>query len=561
VELRNYLQVVRRRRWLIVYCCLLGLAAGAAAGLLREPVYQATATVLLQPNDPAERVTPDPGGYFDPDRYAATQVSLLSGREVLEQAARRLDVSARQLQRSVTVSVGSSSGVVLVAARDGRPERASQLANVLAETYIENRRRTEVEGLQRAAEQIDAQLEGLTARIATLRQDPAAPGRDAALEAANLQYTSLFVRQQDLLIDSSLKRGGADLVAPATRPSSPMGVSAVTASALGGLLGLMLGLGGAFLRDHLDDRIRSRTEVEELTGYPVLADLPVDRLSAKRPDRLAMHDEPLGLFAEATRTLRTSISFLGIEEPVRRIMVTSALPGEGKTLVAANLAVAFAQSGIRTLLVSADLRRPRLETMLGHERSVDGLSTVLGAGGGGLGRPHPSHTDTEDVRTALHHALQVTDVPNLVFLPAGLAPPNPAELLGSHRMDVVLQQCEEAFDVVVLDTTPVLPVTDAAALAGKAGSVLLATLAGTSRRRALERMVAVMRLTDAQVLGVVLNRVTTERSLAHAYYGHADSSAVGRVRPRSRSSEPDRPAEDVEGRSVRRGRRGVDVTG
>lgn len=528
MELRNYLQVVQRRRWVVVLFCLLGLALGAASHVLRTPVYEATTTLLLQPNDPAERVTPEPGGFFDPDRFAADQVIVVTSEAVLRRAAARVGQSPRRLAENVEARIGDSSGVISVSAQAGDAEKARTTADALAVAYIEDRRDRQVEALQRAAGEINVQLDALRDQIATLREDDAAPGRDAALDAANQQFTSLFVRQQDLLIDATLKTGGAEIVAPATAPDAPVGVSLPAALVLGGLLGLMVGLGAAFLRDQLDDRVRSRAEVERLTGHPVLADLPLDRRSAKQPGRLAMQHDSHGALAEATRTLRTSISFLGVEKPVRRLMVTSAVPGEGKTLVAANLAVAFAQAGTRTVLVSADLRRPRVEALLGVGPVGEGLSTVLGrTTGGAAGRLPNGLDDAATLRVDLRNALHPTAVSGLALLPAGISPPNPAELLASHRMDQVLDALEETFDLVVLDTTPTVPVTDAAALASKAGRVLLVTASGTSRRRAVERMVEILRLTDADILGAVLNRAKPQGGLVVDYYGE-DQQAGGR---------------------------------
>ena len=531
MELRNYLDVVSRRRRILVYVTLLGLVLGAVASLVRTPVYRAEASLLLQPNNPAERVSPDPGGYFDPERHAADQVIVITGEQVMQRAATRLDLSRRELEDKVTAAVGNSGGVVTVAATDIRPAQASATANAVAEAYIEDRRTTEVAALTRAAAKITEQLTALTERIAVLRRDAPKEGGDAALEAANLQYTSLYSRQQDLLIDSSLKQGGARVVSAASTPTTAEGLSLPVSILLGGLLGLMLGLAVAFARDHLDDRLRSRGEVESLTGQPVLADLPVDRQLGREPQRVAMRDEPLGPFAEATRALRTSISFLGVEEPIRRIMVSSAVSGEGKTVVAANLAVAFAQAGSRTLLVSADLRRPRVEELFGIRRTQQGLSTVLAIASFDRGRQAGEAGDVSGFREALQDAMVGTDLPNLTVLPAGLTPPNPAELLASTRMDAVLHELDAAFDIVVLDATPLVPVTDAAALAGKVGHVLLVASAGTSRRRTVERMVEVTRLTDAHVLGVAFNRVQAHSSLSAGYYDRSSWEEVSQDRP------------------------------
>ena len=557
MELRNYLQVLRRRRSLIALMCLLGLALGAAAHFLRPSEFASTARLQLQPNNPNERITPDPGGFFDPERYAAAQVTAVTSSQVMQAAGMRLGVAQEDLRSAVSASASDGGGVLDVAARARTAERSSEIANVVADAYIAYNRDSDVRALNRAAAQIDLQLTGLRQEIADLQATRGPSGPGAALEAAGAQLTDLSTQRRLLLIDASLKSGRAQVARAATVPSNPTGVSLPVATLLGGLLGLMLGLGFAVFRDLLDDRLRSRSEVERLTGLPVLADLPVDQQSARQPTRIAMKDEPLGPLAEATRSLRTSITFLGVEAPVRRVVVTSAVAGEGKSLVAANLAVAFAQAGARTLLVSADLRRSRLEVALGFGNNSEGLSTVLAAPSAAAGRSAAADPDQENevLRVALRAALRTTSVADLTFLPAGITPPNPAELLGSRRMDEVLLELDRLFDFVVLDATPMVPVTDAAALAGKAGQLLLVTSAGRSRRRSVQRMMDITRLTGANVLGVVFNRSKADSDLYAGYDSAQPAVTASRPAPhdsQERSAEAGGPQGEDLGRGSAR---------
>jgi non-specific protein-tyrosine kinase len=541
VELHSYLRIARRQRWLIILGLLLGLCLGAAAHVARTPIYEATTQVLLLPNDPLESVS-DAQAFVDPTRYAAVQTSILTSREVLQQAAERLDASVGEVRSGIRIAPSENPEILLVTGSSGDPARAALLANTVVETWIQDRRDKEVASLQAAADEIEEQLQALGSRIADLRvaleNDSLQAG--SALEAANLQYTSLFAKQQDLLIESTLKKGAARVLEPAVPPGSPSGSSRPQSALLGGLLGLALGLGLGALRDNLDDRVRGRDEAEQITGLPVLAELPVDQQSARKAGFIAIHSDPLGAMAEATRALRTSISFLGVDEPVRRIVVTSAVPADGKTVVAANLAAAFAQAGVRTLIVSADLRRPRLEEVLQVEHARTGLSTLLASRERGLrAAPHAAgEEDAWDDTTPLvaaddvHATLRRTQVPGLSLLPAGPTPPNPAELLGSSRMDQLLAELDTLFELVILDTSPVLPVTDAVVLASKSLRVLLVTSMGQTRRRALERTVTTLRLGGSEPLGVVLNRVKLDRTLHSGYYG-SDLSVLGAEAPRN----------------------------
>lgn len=548
MEAGHYLQVVRRRWRIVVVLLVLGLGAGVALHLKRTPVYEATAQVLLLPNDPAERVDGQTVGNIDLASYAAVEISVMTAHDVAERAARRLRITPEQVQGSVSVSTAGSPSVLDVTGRSTQPRRASAVANALIDAFIADRKQTSVAALTKAADEIDAQLLDLNQRIVAIQVQNRGGQQSAALAGAYQQYTNLIVRQSDLRVESTLKKGEARVLTVAPTPGVPTGRSLSVDALLGGLLGLMLGLGLAFFRDQIDDRVRLREELEPLTGVPVLAELPNDKLSAKREGHIGTHAEPLGALAEATRSLRTSITFLGVEEPIHRFAVTSAMPGEGKTLVSANLAAAFAQAGLRTVLVSADLRRSRLEAALGLERSYEGLSTVLVASGirGSTSQVAPlgasSTAERQHWRRALLEALVATPVPGLTLLPAGHTPPNPAELLGSRRMDDVLDELDEMFDLTIIDTSPVLPVTDAAAVAAKAHHVIVVASAGLTRRRALERTMSLLERTQSNVIGLVLNRAGLEATIGGGgYYGVHSSESF-----RSRTEFQDDALPDVQ---------------
>lgn len=526
MELRAYLQLLQRRKWIVLVVGILGAVAGGLLQAHRTPVYSATTQVLLLPDDPSERISDTSTTNVDSRRYAAAQVTVLESREVAAAAADKLSgVSAVEVHRAVTVTASDTSDVLLVTAATTSPQRSADVANAVTTSYIERRKQSDVQQLQLAAQEIGAQLDELQTRIADLRRTAGSgsnPAVEADLTAANDQYTTLFARQQDLLIDSSLKRGQARIIDPAVAPPSPDGMGRATTVVLGLLLGLLIGLGVAYLRDQLDDRIRTREELESVTALPVLAEVPEDRDAPPTADDIPAELEPFGPVAEAVRGLRTGINFFGIEEPVTHLVVTSAMPGEGKTFVTANLAVAFAQSGVRTVLVSADLRRPRIENYFGVRSGTPGLTTVLSPD---ERRHPPDRGDRDAVSEAVKRVLLQTHVEDLALLPCGPIPPNPAEVLASPRMRAVLDILGEYFDLVILDTSPVLAVTDAAVLAQQVGRVLLVSRAGTARRREVARMLSVLGRTPGQVLGLVQNG--TRSSRAHSYGQYSSTVAGG----------------------------------
>ena len=541
----------------------MGLIAGILSSL-RTPLYQATARVLLTPNDPTQQLNPtgsSAGVGNDPDRYVAGQISIAQSEGVAGEAAKSLPgVAVQRVESVLSVEQDGQSNVVKVSATDPDPTQARDIANAVARGYIENRRQAAVLGLQQAADDIQQRLGPLQAQIADLdakigsagtaaggtsalvgptqpgfgavaaqpaaQVDPGASGPSgpattqealkAARYAAAVQYETLYSRQQELLVDISLKRGDAELIAEAKRPTAPFGPHPKKDGALGMAIGLLLGVGISVVRERFGDRVRSAQEVERLTGLPMLAELPFDD-AAKGAPSLAALERPLGPLTESLRSLRTGIQYLGIDREIKVIVVTSGVPGEGKSLVAANLAAVFAQASLRTLLISADLRRSSVEALFGQLERSEGLTGVLAPSVGHGSRPRPSSETNGDHRPVRigsgdpNDALVATSLPTMRLLPSGAIPPNPAELLGSKRMETILATYAAEFDIIVIDTPPVLVVTDAAVVASKADGVLLVTAVNETRRDGLRRTQDVLDSTGARLLGTVVNKVATSQ--------------------------------------------------
>jgi Mrp family chromosome partitioning ATPase len=520
VDLRNYLSIARRQRWVIVEAVVVvALLAGIFAAL-QPASYRATARVLLRADDLNE--ADSNAYYYDADRYVAIQSDIVKSRDVMVAAAEDLGRdSAAGLARKVSVSQKASTDILEISATDGRPEVARDIANGVATAYIDNRTEDAIGNLEEVSVQLEQQLASLQAqigdydaRIAQRASEAAFTGgarRDEVLEAArsaaSLQYQTVFARQQEIQVDLGLKRSGATLLAEAGTPTRPTGTGPARSAVFGGVVGLVLGLGVALLREQLDDRLKSRSELERVTALPVLAELPVDPPSAKGAF-LATRDAPLSPLAEATRSLRTSLHFIALDEPLRRIVVTSASPGEGKSLVASNIAVAYAQAGVRTILVSADLRRPGLERLFDVPPHARGLSDLIADAAGDRARTaHNGHgVATAPFASRLREAVLATDEPNLRLLPAGSIPPNPSELLASPHATEVLDALGEEAEVVVIDTPPTLPVTDAAVLAAKSDGVVLVAVPGETVRGSATRARETLDAPQVRLLGLVLNR-------------------------------------------------------
>ena len=262
-----------------------------------------------------------------------------------------------------------------------------------------------VSSLAAAGEQLQSTVDKLQTQIDSM--DAGAPQRESLIT----QQATFKQRLDQLQIDSALTTGGASVVQPADLPTEPVVPTPVRTAMLAAALGLLLGLGAAFLVDYLDDSLRSTEDIETATGLPVLAVVPVEPPPDNRPIALS---EPTQFAVEVYRGLRTTVQFLGLDTRMRVIQITSSLPGEGKTTIATNLAVVFAQAGSSVILIDADLRRPRT-----HEVFDVPLRPGL----------------TERLIAAEGTDVAVNELGSLSVLPAGTMAPNPSEILSSVRFD------------------------------------------------------------------------------------------------------------------------------
>ena len=279
-------------------------------------------------------------------------------------------------------------------------------------------------------------------------------------------------------------------------PASPSEPKVLRNLILGLVLGLLLGLGVALLRHVLDTKVRSEQDVRALTDSPILGVIAFDEGVPSHP--LILREDPRGAPAEAIRRLRTNLQFVGVAGESRTIVVSSSVPGEGKTTAAMNLAVSLADAGSKVLLIDADLRRPSVAEYLGLEGRV-GLTTVL------IGK------------ASLEDVVQPWADTTLDILPAGQVPPNPSELLGSPAMKALLSETTDSYDMVLIDSPPVLPVTDAAVLGRQVDGALIVAGMDRIHRPQLRDTLESLETAGCSVLGLVINKIAHREVGAYVY--------------------------------------------
>jgi capsular exopolysaccharide synthesis family protein len=544
-DLRSYLGVIARRRWLVIATTVLFVGVAVAVSLMPEPQYRVRAQVLTTGvNDPVAMIF-GVNGTGDLDRQATSQAAFLRSSKMRLEVASAYTGSlpSGDIFRVSATPLGAkdsnaTSSVVELSLTSTDPRGAATLVNTYAETYVQLRQATDIERLAETKRQLQAllaenqaQLDEIRAPLAEIEAQIGQPGtnaqqliaqRDSKLDELQDQLDPLeseAARIRTTLSDINLgvelsSGGGAEVLSTAWVPDTPVSPNIPLNLAIGLVFGLFLGIVLAFIRDYFDDSVKTKETVDRVTGVSTLGLVP--KVSAG--NELVTVTQPSAPAAEAFRLLRTSVKFLGIERQMRVVQVTSPSPGEGKTMVAVNLAVAFAQSGDRVVLVGADLRRPRMEEVL-DVPLTPGLTAVL------IG----------DV--TLPQAIQTAEgVPNLSVLPAGYPPPNPSELLSGERARRLIDVLGQTYDVVVIDCPPVLPVTDSLVIARMADTTLLVTSANKTSKRSLTRAVELLRQVDAPLSGTVLNSASADDTFSTEPYRYEST-----VRPPRRGRQPEPP--------------------
>src|SRR5438552_870339 len=469
MELIRYWRVVRRLAWLIVLCPIVAALAAGLISLQLPKIYEAKASLLVRPAKP---LSVDPGvAALTTDQILRTYARLMTERPLLEQVIsdQGLKTDPASLFKQITVTPAPNTAILDVAVRDTDPVRAKDTTNTLVNDFI--------------------------AKIKDIQKTEAkAP---TASSADNLVIWT-----------------------PAIVPLDPVSPRPLLNIGLGILAGLVVGLGLAFLIDYLDQSVRSDEVLRERVGLVPLGHIAyLPAKPARRGELVTLAgDSPM---VEAYKTLRTNLLFSSVDREVKTVVITSAVPNEGKSRTAANLAIVLAQAGHPTLLVDADFRRPSQHRIFGRVRNI-GLSNMI-------------------VQDMPDSALFVQDeqVKDLVVLASGPTPPNPSELLGSGQMKALLAQFRKGFEYIVHDTPPVNAVTDASVLAASADAAILVIDTNKATYPAVQHAKQALERVGGKVLGSVMNKMkaTGGNYYYYAYeysYGHPN----GKVPPATAAPTP-----------------------
>ena len=531
MELRQYGQLARKWLWLVILCAVVAGGMAYIVSKKSTPIYQASTKLLVNQASTASQLSPGYTDILSSQQLARTYANLLADGPVVEGMAQRLGLptdqgSISRLQRDISVAPIRDTQLLEVKVEGPDPTLIALIANTLPAVFIDRNQQMQlgrVSGLKTSLEKELASVQDDIARAQSgLSSNPDEALRQR-LETSLAQYrttlSSLANNYNQIRIAEAQATNNVVIAKPAVVPLGPVRPRTMTNVLLAMIVGGMLAVGAAFLVEYLDDTVKSPDDVTRVTGLSTLGAIARLKDAAGTQRQLIAWVQTKAPETEAYRTLRTNIQFSSVDKPVRTLLVTSSGPGEGKSTTAANLAVVMAQTGQKVILVDTDLRRPVVHKTFGVPNNV-GITTALLAG--------------QDVDLAAY--VQPTEIENLTVLTSGPIPPNPSELLGSHRMAHVIEQLSQVADLVIFDTPPVLLVTDASVLGRQVDGVLLVADAGGTREQALVQTVGELRKTGVNILGIALNRLDSRsRGYYYYYYYYYYTDEGGNRRRRSDS--------------------------
>jgi tyrosine-protein kinase len=527
VDLRELFGILRRRKWTVLLTTAIVVLSALSLVYLRPTVYTSHAVVEVQPSDSAEQ--PD-------DINMDTEAARVTLGQVAALAAPAMGLdadSSRQLEQAVegvSVAVPPNTTYLNISCTAATSAQSRNCASAFANAYVDDRVNSAQEKYDRVQAEIMRKIRLANSQLDRLEglTPDSAEGRRSLRRAIERQ-NQIILSAQALAVDlpspsptAAVVSGSADL------PDVPANKSFAVTGGLAALLGLVLGIALALIRERLDETIRDGAGLEEALAAPLLATVP--HVSGSR-HTLITRDAPQSQSAEAYRTARSTLLYLAKKQWVRVVAVTSPGEREGKSATTANLGACLATGGERVVVVSCDLRKPQLHLFL-QRLDEKGLSDVLNR------------------KLPWRDVLQETDIDGLSIIASGPVPDNPAELLGTDDMRILLADLGKEFDLVLLDTAPALLVADAATLIPNTDGVLVVARASKTSRTAVRRLRDQFERVGGYVIGGILTNRPRERADNLSYFHSHDAAAsrdTTRGEPIKGPNTGNRRAEGVEG--------------
>jgi succinoglycan biosynthesis transport protein ExoP len=532
MELRDYINVIVNRKWVIIGITALVIIAALVFSLLQDPVYESRVMILAESNQAGESASDSIfsaaySAFSDPNLFIQTQAEIIGTKGMARSVHDRLEYdyeearyaaeegedvfipdavpNVDELRNNVKVERSQNTNVFEIAVTNGEPLLARDIAQAYAEEYILDRQLSAIKQISDARKEVwnritelETQISDIAQEVKQYTKENIPPELEAEASQAVSLWATLYEKYMSLRIAEALQQRGLEVIEVAEA-----GVKVSPRTTRNGILalflGLILGIGMAFLVDYMDDSLKTREDFERYYGASIIGEIARATLVGEEEREVIYFTKPDSAAAEGFRNLRTNIQFLNLDGSTKLIMVTSASPEEGKTSVAVNLGAALSEMGKKVLVVEADLRRPVLGKFLAEKRDKGLTDVIMGT-------------------AILEDTVTSTTNPNLKALMSGPKPPNPAEIVSSQAMQDLLQRLRDRCDYVIVDAPPVLAVSDAIAMASMMDGVLIVASHGIANRDGARHTVELLSKVETRILGVVINNVEMTGRYGYGYY-------------------------------------------
>ena len=515
MELKDYLEILKRRKWIVIVAVILTTFTALLMSFLQKPVYQAKVTMIL----PMQTTI----GYLV-RRYDNVSSSILEGemqtqilkiqtRLLAEKVSKKLKprINPKKLARMVDVEIlGDAFYAFELTVTDIDSKRAAQIANGYAESLIYLNRNVEKNELKVAIDQVERKIEEYEQEISVLSKEIDEARQQAPLDpeipfdgtlpdniptktevyaqwsSLNNSYNRLVERRDELaLVDASKETATLEIVETAFPSSVPLKENPIRNGLLGLVAGLILGVSTASFLEYMDDTLKTKEEIEECFKAPVLAKIAIDSRQIKGDGyQIIAKDGSNSLFAEPYRVLRTNIQFIAKNQKLKSLLFVNVLSRQGKPFVMANLAATLGLMGHKVIVVCSNIRNSKLQNFFGLKKKKVGFS----------------HWFVENAK--IENIIFNTNIKGVKIIPPGPLSLNPADLIDSYRMDDLIEQLKKRFDFVLLDVSPILEASDAAILAQKVDGVIAIADVGELSRKAAIEAYGVLQKVKAPLLGI-----------------------------------------------------------